>query len=412
MNLSDLRVGYNGISYYPSDVQVRQFVAVPVREDDRIVGVLCADRIAGLPFSELEVQALVDSSAQICRALENERVFMQLERGKREQELLFRASQQLGTALDKESVIDAGLQAAAEIAPYDFAALSEYQPEGKRHRVTRAVGENAEKFAGLEFRENHSLVSMVVKNRHYLPYRGEFDSKQQMVFTARKNIQSMGSVLILPLVVREEPIGTLVLATKRGQAYGDRIRTTLHVLANQLAAALANAAAVKRLEELATTDGLTGCMNKRAFLEEMQNKILAAERFGRKLSLIVIDLDHFKSINDTHGHATGDRVLKELGHILRSIKRETDVVGRFGGEEFCVLCEETDTRGAVNLAERIREELSSTPISTDSDPLFVTASVGVATFPDHARNSDQLFEVSDKALYFAKENGRDRVCAA
>ena len=157
--------------------------------------------------------------------------------------------------------------------------------------------------------------------------------------------------------------------------------TAEHLLANQLAVSLANARAVRQLEELATTDGLTGCLNKRAFLAELSQKLMAAQRFGRKLSLIVTDLDHFKGVNDTYGHATGDRVLRELGLVLKRMKRETDLVARFGGEEFCVLCEETDARGARLLAERVREELAGTELQTELGALRVTASLGVATLP-------------------------------
>jgi diguanylate cyclase (GGDEF)-like protein len=182
-------------------------------------------------------------------------------------------------------------------------------------------------------------------------------------------------------------------------------------LANQLAVATANAQAVRLLEEKATTDGLTGCLNKRAFLAEMEQKILAAQRFRRKLSLIITDLDHFKAVNDTYGHASGDRVLRELGRVLRRVKRETDVVARFGGEEFCVLCEETDARGARLLAERVREELENAEVATELGPLRVTASLGVATFPDDAATAEDLFAQGDKALYRAKSLGRNQVCA-
>ena len=188
------------------------------------------------------------------------------------------------------------------------------------------------------------------------------------------------------------------------------VRETLQALANQLAVSLSNARAVRQLEELATTDGLTGCLNKRAFLSELNQKLMAAQRFGRKLSLIVTDLDHFKAVNDTYGHATGDRVLQELGRVLKQMKRETDLVARFGGEEFCVLCEETDARGAQLLAERVREELAGTELQTELGGLRVTASLGVATFPDHAKSAEDLFAQGDKALYEAKNRGRNQVC--
>src|SRR5690606_26218058 len=198
----------------------------------------------------------------------------------------------------------------------------------------------------------------------------------------------------------------------RPEAFNDSSRPTLEVLANQLAVALSNAAAVRRLEEMATTDGLTGCLNKRAFLEELEAKIRSAERFGRKLSLLVTDIDHFKNVNDTYGHDVGDVVIKGLGAILRKAKRDTDIVARFGGEEFCVLCEETDTAGAVRLAERIREELGQTVFPTELGKLTVTGSIGVATFPNDARSGAELFKVTDQALYAAKRGGRNRVCTS
>ena len=411
-NLQQVRPEYRGICYYRGPAPVRSFIAVPVLERNHLRAVLCADRVVDRAFSPEEEELLRDSTSHVLRAFENERVFMQLERSKREQEILYRVSQALSTALTQDAVMEVGLGAAKEIAPHDFAAITEYQPEGRRHIIRRAVGERALDFQGLRFRDNTSLTAMVVKNRHYLPYRGEFDSKQQVLFTKKAKLKGMESLLVLPLVVREEPIGTLIIAAKASSAFGPSVRETLQALANQLAVAMANARAVRQLEEMATTDGLTGCLNKRAFLDQMEQKLMAAQRFGRKLSVIVTDLDHFKAVNDTYGHAAGDRVLQELGRVLKRVKRETDLVARFGGEEFCVLCEETDARGAQLLAERVREELENTELQTELGPLRVTASLGVATFPDHASTAADLFVQGDKALYEAKNSGRNQVCTA
>jgi two-component system cell cycle response regulator len=413
MNLEHIKPGYRGLCYYRGPTMVRAFVGVPVVENGKVLGALCADRIEDQPFGALEESVLEGAVRHALRAIENERVFVQLERTKSEQTVLHQASQALGAALTAEAVIEAGLTAAAQIAPYDFAAVTRYDAEDKRHSVLRAVGEGASDLQKLTFRDNASLTAMAVKNRHYLPYRGEFDGQKQMVYTrAAANLDGMQSLLILPLLVREDPVGTLAIAARRADAFSASVRPTLQVLANQLAVALANAESVRRLEELATTDGLTGCLNKRAFLDELQRRIKAAERFGRKLSLIVTDIDHFKSVNDTYGHAVGDHVIRGLGEILRSLKRDTDVVARFGGEEFCILCEETDARGAALLAERVREELKARQFESDIGKLRVTCSLGVAQFPDDAKTDTQLFEVADKALYLAKQTGRDRVCSA
>ena len=412
MNLRNLKPGYRGLVYYNGPALARAFLATPVIDRGEIVGALCADRIVDRPFTEHEQGLLLETTRQLLRALENERVFVQLERSKREQTMLYRASQALGAALDRGAVIEAGLEAAREIVRYDVAAITSYDAETKKHKIERALGEGIASLEGLEFKDNHSLTSMAVKNRHFLPYRGEHDARSQVVFTKRARVDGMNSLLVLPLIVREDAIGALVLGSREPRKFPEAIRQTLQVLANQLSVSLANALAVSRLEEMATTDGLTGCLNKRTFLEEMEKRIRAAERFGRKLSLIITDIDHFKSVNDTYGHATGDVVIRELGHVLKRVKRETDIVARFGGEEFCVLCEETDTEGAYQLAERARIELADTVFNPELGELRVLLSLDVATFPEHAPSPEALFEAADKALYVAKNSGRNQTRVA
>lgn len=412
MNLENLKPGYRGICYYREGLsRASVFLGVPVLEDGHLRGALCADRLDARPFTAREEEILKSAIGQVLRGIQNERVFVQLERSKREQAQLFKASRELGAALTEDQVLDAGLQAAGAIARFDFAAITYFDAEQQQHTVRIARGKGSEGLSGLSFRDNHSLTSMVVKNKHYLPYRGELDAKQ-VLFTARAALPPMRSALVVPLVVREDAIGTLVVGAERARAFGETSRATLQALANQLAIAVSNARAVKRLEELATTDGLTGCLNKRVFLDMLDAKLRAAQRFQRKLSLIVTDIDHFKNVNDTYGHATGDVVIKELGAILMRVKRETDLVARFGGEEFCILCEETDTEGAVLLAERVREELHKTVFQTELGKLEVRASLGVATFPHDASSPSGLFETTDKALYVAKHRGRDQVCTA
>ena len=150
-------------------------------------------------------------------------------------------------------------------------------------------------------------------------------------------------------------------------------------------------------------------------LEVADQKIKAAKRFGRKLSVLVTDIDHFKKVNDTFGHDAGDVVIKGLGDILRKQRRSTDAIARFGGEEFVVICEETDVRGAELLAERVRIELGKTTfhapkVGADGQPvqIRVTCSIGVATFPESGDTWEELFKAADEALYVSKRTGRNR----
>jgi diguanylate cyclase (GGDEF)-like protein len=165
---------------------------------------------------------------------------------------------------------------------------------------------------------------------------------------------------------------------------------------------------VAKLEELATTDGLTGLLNKRVLLELGAQKIRAADRYSRQLAVIQTDIDHFKKVNDTHGHDVGDQVIKGLAGILRRLKRSTDHVARFGGEEFVIICEETDSEGAMILSERVREELEKTVFHSTQGPFQVTCSLGVAMFPTHGATWDTIYKATDEALYASKHGGRNR----
>src|SRR5690606_10752900 len=131
------------------------------------------------------------------------------------------------------------------------------------------------------------------------------------------------------------------------------------VIADHAAIAIANARMYERMEQLATTDGLTGLVNQRQFQALFDASLARVERYGRKLSLILADIDHFKSINDTYGHPVGDRVLKAVAAILQGTARRTDVVARYGGEEFAILMEETASQGAFQMAERIRKAIEA-----------------------------------------------------
>jgi diguanylate cyclase (GGDEF)-like protein len=211
--------------------------------------------------------------------------------------------------------------------------------------------------------------------------------------------------------VHDRVLGTLVLGSKRRGAFGDAVRPTLEVLASHVAVSLANARMLKRLEELATRDGLTGLFNKRALTELAAHKLRSAQRFKKPLSLLVCDIDHFKRVNDTYGHDIGDLVIKGFGDVLARVKRDTDVVGRFGGEEFVVICEETDENGALQFAERIRQELELATFHSELGPVKVTCSIGVAPFPAAGTSWESLFKATDEALYASKRGGRNRVTA-
>jgi diguanylate cyclase (GGDEF)-like protein len=396
------------LPYYAGRPSIGSACATPLG-DARPRGLLVVDRETREPFTASELETLRAAARFVQRAIDNERVFVQLDRAKVEQGKLYRAAGALAKATTEAEVIEAGVNGAREFAAFDFAVVTLFDKATSTHEICAASGADTQALVGQRFRHNSGLVSMVVANRHALPYRGDYDPSRQVVFTKKLTPPAMPSLLVLPLLVHEKPLGTLALGSQRRGAFGDAVRPTLEVLASHVAVSLANARMLKRLEEMATTDGLTGLLNKRTLSELAVQKIKSAERFGKPLSVLICDIDHFKRVNDTYGHDVGDVVIKGLADVLRRVKRDTDGVGRFGGEEFVVVCEETDEQGAALLAERIRHELCASAFKTELGMLSVTCSVGVASFPAGGRTWEAMFKATDEALYASKRGGRNRV---
>ncbi|HET7705982.1 MAG TPA: diguanylate cyclase [Thermoanaerobaculia bacterium] len=168
----------------------------------------------------------------------------------------------------------------------------------------------------------------------------------------------------------------------------------------------------RRLELLSITDGLTKLHNHRYFQDELARAFEESERYDRPLSLAMIDIDFFKKVNDTYGHAVGDEILKGVANLYRESVRATDLVARYGGEEFAVMMPETNLEDALTFAEKIRSLVESTPMETQAGPLNITVSLGVASVP-HSKihTPKEVIVAADKALYRAKRNGRNQVQA-
>ena len=186
---------------------------------------------------------------------------------------------------------------------------------------------------------------------------------------------------------------------------------TPRTLERSLRYALKLAETLEALRRLATRDQLTGLLNRREFDRILAEESERAARFGRPLAMILIDIDHFKRVNDTHGHPAGDEVLREVARSLGSVMRTVDRVTRFGGEEFALVVMEMDRAGALETARRICVEIARTPIQVGNIILPVTVSAGLAVLPGDADNGKALVAAADKALYAAKAGGRNRAMA-
>jgi diguanylate cyclase (GGDEF)-like protein len=237
------------------------------------------------------------------------------------------------------------------------------------------------------------------------------------------------SSLMVPLIVGQDVVGILEVSESEHLRRFTKEETELCTAhGEQAAAAIRNAQMYGQLQEQkttierqATTDGLTGLSNHRHFFERLRAEAVRAQRYAFSLSVIILDLDDFKRVNDRFGHPAGDRVLSTIGDVLREqVREDVDVPARYGGEEFAVILPHTGpltvnpsetANGAQIIAERIRRAIAEVelPLPADGPAAHITASVGVATLPAQAVDADDLVSKADQALYKAKQSGKDRV---
>ncbi len=237
----------------------------------------------------------------------------------------------------------------------------------------------------------------------------DFDNQDSYNPTFLRTL-AIKSGLLVPLVMRERVLGVLFLQDcSVARAWSIDDISLIGSLADQVSVAIENAELHLEKERQAVTDGLTGIANRRSFNDNYSKEFERASRYNQPLSLVLVDLDFLKVINDTFGHQIGDEAIKTIGHLLKQSSRSVDLPARYGGEEFCLLLPNTEINMAEQLAERIRRLINDVHIE---GPGHISASLGVANFPIHADEPEELFKRADEALYEAKQSGRNMVKTA
>lgn len=219
---------------------------------------------------------------------------------------------------------------------------------------------------------------------------------------------SSKSIIIIPIYTRQKPFGWLVVLSSR-ESLADSETDFLSIFAQQIEMSITIADLFEAVKEQAVTDGLTGLYNRRYFEEYLSKEVKRAQRQNQPFSLIGIDLDFLKRINDTYGHAYGDNAIKAVADVLKNNARTVDTAARLGGEEFSIILPGVDSNGAMIAAERIRKAIEETPLDTIGQ---ITASIGVGTFLEHSDNIEEVIELTDQAMYQSKRDGRNRVTLA
>ncbi|MBQ4647014.1 MAG: sensor domain-containing diguanylate cyclase [Candidatus Gastranaerophilales bacterium] len=226
-------------------------------------------------------------------------------------------------------------------------------------------------------------------------------------FIVKEVLSNTKSLLCVPLIAKGEVIGVINITNKKhDKLFNQKDLEFITSLANQAAIAIDNA----KLYELATKDGMTKLYIYRHFYTLLENEIRRCSRYKRNMSLIIMDIDNFKKINDTYGHLTGDLILKRLAAVLQETVRKIDVPARYGGEEFVVILPETDKKDACVIAERIRKNIAQIEVKiNETQTLSPTVSMGVAQYTTDGQEAKELINAADTALYYSKHNGKNMV---
>ena len=235
------------------------------------------------------------------------------------------------------------------------------------------------------------------------------DGPAILVSEDKKNKNVINSFHAIPLNMKNKSIGLLAVSHSKPEAFGQEELKLLSIIADHSILAINNATLHNRIKKLSITDGLTGLYVYRYFQDKLEEELRRAQRYQEQLSVIVVDIDAFKSINDTHGHLVGDMVLKEISQILRNVCREVDIIARYGGDEFVVILPQTEREGSFYLAERARKTIKNYEFqSPGNEPIKLTVSCGVAALLPDIKDKESLIKKADDALYRAKNEGKNK----
>ncbi len=317
----------------------------------------------------------------------------------RDLEILNATARRFSSSLQVEELVEAVAREVCKAIPEaDAVALVHRRAGRDSELIIDGYDRNAEKFFRAPMPEGPGLAAGVMA--------AAATKRESDLPTGQHGFRSW---LGVPLFMYGECEGVIAVQSTRPDGFGDEHQRLLEALALQIAAALQNA----HLYELAMVDGLTGLYVRRYFDARIEEEVERSKRYATVFSMIMMDVDDFKNLNDTYGHLVGDRVLRAIANVVKAQMRGVDTAARYGGEEISVILPRTEMVGAYSLAERIREGIAELRITTDEDPpraLGVTASLGIAAYPESkAVDGTDLVRRADRALYRAKRTGKNRV---
>ena len=392
-------------------MKINSWLGAPLIIQDRSIGVISLGSQTVDHFSREHLHLVTTFADQVAIALENARLYTDTARQAERFRTLYHLSQIISTNLRSEDIYPAIHQAVTELMITDFFCISLF--DTKTQVIQDVYKVDRGKHIPVSSRPmDKGLTSTVMQKRKSMLFH-TFDAATAKevgsVMLANLGAEEMPqSILIVPLNIGATCIGVLSAQSYLPNMYSSSDQEMLELLSANVAIAIENARLFDEVQQFAITDPLTKLFNRRKFEELSLTEFERSKRYLRPLCIIMIDLDEFKQVNDTHGHMAGDQVLIGMASLCKKSLRSIDILARVGGEEFMILLPETDSVEALVIAERLRQDVQNTSFDTHQGSISLTISLGIADLDDSCKSLEELADRADCALYASKYGGRNR----
>jgi diguanylate cyclase (GGDEF)-like protein len=333
---------------------------------------------------------------------------IQIEKQLRQIEHLYDVIKEAGSTLNVQEMIELTKEFTERMFDLPHFIIAVLSNDGKKYEIRIASGCDDSLFRSFEMDlESNGLASLLAREKKpvWVPSVGGQDH-----FSKLKNL-AVKSFVFLPFLIQDRVIGFLCSFSPQENFIDQEKFSNFQVFCNQISIGLQKSLLYEKVQKLSITDGLTKLYSHRYFKQRLEEELILANRYSSHLSLLILDIDHFKHYNDNYGHVAGDHVLMEVSRILKEQSDLTHLAARYGGEEMVLIAPETTKEQGMELAEKIRKAIELYSFVVGKETTKVTVSIGVATFPQDALTNLDLISKADKALYAAKARGRNRIVA-
>ncbi|MGE5560273.1 MAG: diguanylate cyclase [Chloroflexota bacterium] len=356
----------------------------------------------------IEQRRLLGSLAEFAAvAYTNARLFAERQRKEQHLAVLNAIGRKLVETIDIASVFEDIRRELTSVVSADAFFVATYDDVARLVNVVYMF-DDGKAYPGSSFPLNDGVTGQAISSRRvvHINTHAEYEDIPGVTWLGNE-LKRTRSILVVPMMREERVVGALSIQSYQPGAYDQAHEQLVQTVANQIAVALENSRLYDQMRQLSLQDWLTSLGNARFFFQSMEREIARADRYGHPLSLIMVDSDKLKGINDSYGHHVGDQHVVQLADIIRGQTRQADIAIRYAGDEFLIILPETDETSAMVIAERIRQSVEQTPLRIGDVTVPVTVSLGVAAYPRHGRTAEELFRNVDAALYQAKRSGKN-----